>query len=129
MKNGYGVMVMCVNGKATNRLVHRASAFAFKRFDILSPLQILHKCDVRNCFNPDHLFEGDQLDNVRDMWAKGRRTNAQQRFPQKLTVDDVIRIRSIYSAGGCTTRSIANELGLGKSTVSAIIRREIWSHV
>jgi hypothetical protein len=36
-------------------------------------LKILHKCDVSLCVNPDHLFVGTQLDNVRDMDAKGRR--------------------------------------------------------
>lgn len=35
-------------------------------------LHVLHKCDVRLCVRPDHLFAGTQLDNVRDMLAKGR---------------------------------------------------------
>ena len=31
---------------------------------------ILHKCDVRCCVNPDHLYEGSQLDNMRDRHNK-----------------------------------------------------------
>lgn len=34
-----------------------------------------HPCDVRNCINPDHLFVGTNLDNVKDMINKGRHHN------------------------------------------------------
>lgn len=33
---------------------------------------ICHRCDNRPCINPDHLFAGTALDNVRDMISKGR---------------------------------------------------------
>lgn len=36
-------------------------------------LHVLHKCDVRNCVRPDHLFAGTNRDNVYDALAKGRR--------------------------------------------------------
>lgn len=32
----------------------------------------LHTCDVRNCINPDHLWEGTQQDNIWDAQDKGR---------------------------------------------------------
>lgn len=35
-------------------------------------LMVLHRCDVRCCVNPDHLFLGTARDNILDAIAKGR---------------------------------------------------------
>lgn len=52
--------------------VHRLAAHFYLRFDLNSPLRILHRCDNPSCFNPKHLFIGTQLDNIRDCIRKGR---------------------------------------------------------
>jgi hypothetical protein len=65
--NGYGTRT--VNGRSG--LVHRF-AWAEANGPIPEGKYVLHKCDNPPCFNVDHLFIGDQFDNMRDMVEKGR---------------------------------------------------------
>lgn len=68
--DGYGQ----VTRNHKNGLAHRASWVA-SCGPIPKGMCVLHKCDVRACVNPQHLFLGTHADNVHDMDAKGRRVN------------------------------------------------------
>jgi len=128
MLNGYGILGVAaykIDRRPKGlRLVHRLSAYLFLDFNLDSELQVCHKCDTKLCFDPEHLFIGTQLDNMRDMWRKGR--GPDQRHPKKLTPEKVIEIRKRYAAGGETTRSLAPKFGVGKSTIQAILGGKIW---
>jgi hypothetical protein len=67
---GYGRVRLQEAGD--ERLVHRLAAAKWLGFDVESEVFILHRCDNRKCFNPEHLFEGDAADNIHDCMAKGR---------------------------------------------------------
>ena len=64
---GYGSF--SINGRTHS--AHRVS-FALASNRDPGDCHVLHECDNRKCVNPNHLFEGTNLDNVRDMHAKGR---------------------------------------------------------
>lgn len=53
---------------------HRAHRVSYMLFvgRINKDKVIMHRCDVRNCVNPDHLQMGTQQENIADRDAKGR---------------------------------------------------------
>ena len=73
---------------------------------------VLHKCDIPECVNKNHLFLGTLLDNNADMVKKGR-------YNKKLIDKDVLAIRS----DNRTLASIADDYGVSLSTISSIKRR------
>ena len=44
------------------------------------PLMALHTCDVRCCVNEQHLYDGTQQQNVRDMYKRGRRVIVRDQY-------------------------------------------------
>lgn len=67
---GYGVR----RRKGRNHLRHR-DAWIEANGPIPDGLFVLHHCDVRNCYEPMHLFLGTNTDNMRDAARKGRCRN------------------------------------------------------
>lgn len=112
------------------RAAHRVSFIIHKR-EIEDGELILHHCDNGLCVNPNHLYAGDQNDNMNDMWERDRHppTWGEASGQAKLTADQVREIRRRYAAGGVTQKGLASEYGVAKSLVWSIIHRKIWKHI
>jgi len=121
---GYGVMRVADR----NVRAHRVSWEL--EYGAIPPGQwVLHRCDVRACVRPDHLYLGTNADNVADMINKGRGRHGEQQRLAKLTEAQVRAMRSEYAAGGISQPALAKRYAIGLSTVQDILRRRSWKHV
>lgn len=123
-KNGYGVF--------SSKLAHRLS-WSFFNGTIPTNLCVLHKCDVRNCVNPDHLFLGTQQENISDMISKGRQkflthTCGVKHWNSLLTKEEVKEIRTERS-NGARILWLAKKFNVSSATISRITRMESYLDV
>jgi hypothetical protein len=121
-RNGYGSFGARAGGE---RIAHRWSYHAAYG-PIPAGVYVLHRCDVRACVNPGHLFLGTHDDNMRDMDAKGRRALGERASGAKLTNAQALEILSRYARGGVSQRALAREYGVHCNTIGQLVRGRRW---
>ena len=114
--------------KGSMQYVSRVSYLIFN-MKAIGDFYVLHKCDNPACINPDHLWLGDQFDNMRDMVSKGRNAdNSGESNPfSKLSEKDIDGIKSMVQSGH-TLAATALKYGISYPHVSRIIKKVAWSH-
>lgn len=147
---GYGTVNLGDRTRRANRV-----AFELANGEIPDGAIICHRCDVRECVNPAHLYAGTHADNARDAMLRKRLPSGDQhwmkRSPEKiargdrqgthtkpwtrsrgeahgmskLTAADVIAIRSDVRHRG----AIASSYGIAKTYVNQIKARSTWKHL
>lgn len=81
---------------------------------------VLHRCDVRACVRPDHLFLGTPAENSADMVEKGRSRHGERGTNAKLSKAQVIEIREL-DAQGWTRAEIGERYGVTPSNIGKIL--------
>jgi hypothetical protein len=118
---GHGVF-----GHPGGTIAHRY-AWAAARGPIPDGLQVCHHCDIACCVNPDHLYVGTQLDNMRDRKVRGRANThvGEKNGAAKLTeqqVREIIASKDLQFV-------IAARYGVSNAVISKIKRGDRWKHV
>ena len=119
----YGV----IDIDSARHLVHRV-VYAEINGPIPNGMGVLHRCDNPPCCNPDHLFLGTQLVNIRDAKAKGRVSHGSSRHNAKLTERDVHAIVASINSGEGNT-DIASRYAVAHQTIHNIRAGYTWSHI
>jgi len=86
---------------------------------------VCHRCDVRSCVNPEHLFIGTDQENKDDMVAKGRQSRGEDHGPAELTTEQVQRIDALLRDGLSHTR-IARMFSIDRCAVAHIEYGRTW---
>lgn len=130
-KNGYGRIRVAPK----RALAHRVS-WEIHKGEIPADSLVLHKCDVRACVNPDHLFLGSAADNVADMVNKGRQRKGPVLHQEYARGEMFARseltethVREIRERQGENSDLVAAAYGVHRATVHDIWKRRTWKHV
>lgn len=121
---GYGMVSW--NGK--QKYAHRI-ALSLTDGDWDSRMVVCHTCDNPPCCNPNHLWRGTQLANMRDKTTKGRNVVAgnagrqgQTNGNSKLTKEQVLAIRQSTAP----QKALMAEYGLSRVHIFRIKKFRTW---
>jgi hypothetical protein len=121
--HGYGVSSFA----SVNMTAHRISWQLYKG-DIPRGLFVLHRCDVRLCVNPDHLFLGSHQENMADCYNKQRNARGDSHGNAKLTCEQVMEIKNTPNNRGAGV-FLSKKFGISQGTVSQIRNGSAWKHL
>lgn len=126
-KHGGGYSSVQVDG--VQRAAHRV-AYEQAYGPIPDGMHVCHRCDVRSCINPDHLFAGTHADNMADKARKGRVVPmiGERSGTTKLKDADVIAMRAM-NAAGASMIEIGKAFKVSDTCAYSICRGRTWRHL
>jgi len=104
-------------------------------------LMVLHRCDVKRCVNPEHLYLGTVKDNAKDAIERGQiatgtrhgaytkphsRRRGTKNPNSKLTTEQIEEIRALFKPKHWTLQQAASRYGVSISTISRVVRGDSY---
>ncbi len=116
-KHGHGHLQR--GGRGTKFVTAHRAAYELTYGPMSDDLEVCHRCDVRDCCNPKHLFLGTHRENMVDMSRKGRSPH------QKLTLNQVSDIRSRRYRGE-SSKALSSSFGVSTVQIRNITSGRHW---
>lgn len=112
-----------------SKTLHRLSWETFYG-EIPKEKYVCHKCDVKNCFNPEHLFLGTPKENSQDALKKGiictdEKKQIRREKIAKLSPSDVEKIRNLLDMK-IPIRKIAQSMKMSRGAIEGIKYNKTW---
>ncbi len=121
--SGYGMIGINGKGYRTHRVL-----YFLEHGRIDDNLLVLHRCDVRACVNPGHLYQGTARENTQDSVRRNRHTKVygEENGNHKLTRQQVDSIKRMCAEKIMLQKRIATYHGVSEATVSYIANGGRW---
>ena len=120
-KTGYGKTTVTRDKNNSMTISTHRLAWEIYNGSIPIGMHVCHRCDVRLCCNPKHLFLGTPKENIQDCRVKNR-------FPKpkaKLTETQVTEIRESTEM----QYQIADRFHVSCDLIYKIRKRMLWKHI
>lgn len=97
--------------------------------EIPAGLDVLHKCDRKDCINPHHLYLGTDIDNTRDRMERGQQfiPRGESHGNARLTNEQVLEIYGLK--GKMTSEQVGKLYNYDPGSVRKIWGGKLWGHI
>jgi hypothetical protein len=109
---------------------HRVS-YLINKGPIPNGMCVCHKCDTPACVNPEHLFLGTQLDNIKDRVKKNRSGSARgsSHGHSIFTEEIVMQIFDERISSNSSYAALAKKYNCSRSAIAHVLKRRSWKNV
>lgn len=127
---GYRIVGLSKNGESKTFTVHRLVAIAFIPNPLSKPT-VNHKNSIRSDNRVENLEWCTHSENIKHGFKHGLMSPpiGERSGSAKLTESDVLKIRSIYLAGGISQSQLGKMFGVTQTNILRILKKDTWAHI
>lgn len=127
--NGYLSCALLNNGSIKTHFVHRLVAFAFIQNEFNKPF-VNHKNGIKTDNRVENLEWCTRSENAKHSFTIGLQDNKGESHPKhKLSSEQVLEIRAKYKPYVYERKKLAEEYGVGWTTIKGIVNNKQWRHL